>query len=190
MKPEKTFKMFLGPMWSSKTTHLLMELEKAKYQKKKAVLFKPSIDTRYSETEVVSHAGYKWSAVSISDAKEIFSYLTNAEEAVHIVAVDEAFMLDDIGKSLIWLYRNGFDIIVSSLDLSAQLKPFEEIRKMLPWATHVEKLTSVCSVCQSPNAHFTYKKNDVESTVAIQVGGSELYEPRCHACHPLFEVEP
>ena len=189
MKAEKIFKLFLGPMWSSKTTHLLMELERAKFQKKKIALFKPRLDDRYSSSEVVSHAGYKWPAVSVGDASEIIKYLTDAEEPVDLIAVDEAFMLHDCGNQLIWLYRNGFDVLVSSLDLSSQLKAFDEIKKMLPWATHVKKLTSICSVCQSSAAHYTYKKIEDEHVGSIHVGGAELYEPRCYGCHPLFQAE-
>jgi thymidine kinase len=59
----------------------------------------------------------------------------------------------------------------------------EEIEKMLPWATKVEKLSAVCVVCNR-DAYYTYKKQTGGNE--IEVGGSELYEPRCCKCHPLI----
>ena len=109
--------------------------------------------------------------------------LSEMEENPHVIAVDEAFMIPGIANVLIWLYRSGYSIVVSSLDLSAAGKPFEEIEKMLPWATKVEKLSAVCVVCNR-DAHYTYKKQ--VGGDEIEVGGSELYEPRCLKCHPTI----
>ena len=105
------------------------------------------------------------------------------DENPNVIAVDEAFMIPGIAKALIWLYRSGYSIVVSSLDLSATGKPFDEIEKMLPWATHVEKRSAVCTVC-SKDAYYTYKKQ--MGGDEIEVGGAELYESRCLRCHPLI----
>lgn len=183
MNPE--FIVYTGPMFSSKTSRLLSALEKYKYQHKRTTLFKPVIDDRYSTSEVVTHGGWKVPAVTVKTGAEILEHLTNLKDEPHVVAVDEAFMIPGSAEALIWLYRYGFSVLVSSLEMSYACKPFHEIEKMLPWATTVEKCTAVCTVC-GRDAHYTHKKqtNDEE----IEVGGSELYEPRCHSHHIAVDV--
>ena len=46
-----------GSMFSGKTEELIRRLKRAKFAKQKVEIFKPSIDTRYSEEEVVTHEG-------------------------------------------------------------------------------------------------------------------------------------
>ena len=84
---------------------------------------------------------------------------------------------------LIDLFKKGKTIVVSSLDLSATGKPFEEIEALFPWATCIEKCPAVCTVC-GQDAYYTHKK--VEDIAEITVGGSELYEPRCWKHHNYF----
>lgn len=179
------FILYCGPMFSSKTSSLLALLEKYKYQHKKIVVFKPNIDDRYSNSEVVTHSGWKVPAVCVKSGAEILEYLTNLDVAPQIVAVDEAFMIPGSSDALIWLYTFGFTVVVSSLEMSSAGKPFIEIEKMLPWATFVQKCTSVCTVC-GRDAHFTHKKQ--VGGEEIEVGGAELYEPRCAQHFPeLFQ---
>jgi thymidine kinase len=100
-----------------------------------------------------------------------------------VVAVDEAFMIPGASWVLIDLFKKGKTIVVSSLDLSATGKAFDEIEAMFPWATHIEKCPAVCTVC-GQDAFYTHKK--VEDIAEITVGGSELYEPRCWKHHSYF----
>jgi thymidine kinase len=126
----------------------------------------------------------KLAAVRISSGTEIFDHLAQAsvsEGEVSVIAVDEAFMIDDIADVLITLFRKGLTIVVSSIDMSASCIPFDEIVKMLPWATHVEKCSAVCLKCLE-DAHYTQRKHDA-GVGEIQVGGADMYEPRCWKCH-------
>ena len=169
-------------MFSAKTTGLLSTIDRLKYQGKKVVVFKPRLDDRYSLGDVSTHSGWKVPAVCIKNGADILEHLTEIDEDPHIVAVDEAFMIPGIAEVLIWLYRKGYSVVVSTLDLSATCKPFEEIEKMMPWATSIKKRSAVCVVCNS-DAFYTYKKQIGGDE--IEVGGSELYEPRCMKCHPI-----
>ncbi len=170
------FIVYCGPMFSSKTSRLLSTLEKYKYQHKRIVVFKPNIDDRYSESEVVTHGGLSTPANCVKTGAEILEYLTCLTVEPQVVAVDEAFMIPGAADTLIWLYTYGFTVVVSSLEMSSSGKIFHEIEKMLPWATQVQKCTAVCTVC-GRDAHFTHKKQ--VGGEEIEVGGSELYEPRC-----------
>lgn len=181
------FVVYCGPMFSSKTSRLLATLEKYKYQHKKIAVFKPNIDDRYSVSEVVTHGGWKVPAVCVKTGAEILEHLANLDEEPHVIAVDEAFMIPGSSEALTWLFTYGYTIVVSSLELSSAGKPFHEIEKMLPWATHIEKCTAVCTVC-GRDAHYTHKKQI--GGEEIEVGGSELYEPRCYSHHLSLDQRP
>ena len=101
----------------------------------------------------------------------------------NVIAVDEAFMIPGASWVLIDLFKKGKTIVVSSLDLSATGKAFDEVEAMFPWATHIEKCPAVCTIC-GQDAYYTHKK--VEDIAEITVGGSELYEPRCWKHHSYF----
>lgn len=177
-----TFIVFAGAMFSSKTTKLLSTLERYKYQHKKVAVFKPTIDDRYDAREVVSHSGWSTKATTVKNGADILEVLGQMDVEPDVVAVDEAFMIPNIAEVLVWLYRNGISIVVSTLDISATGKPFHEVERLLAWATTVEKCSSVCTIC-GRDAFYTHKKQIDEDRGEIQVGGEELYEPRCFQHH-------
>jgi thymidine kinase len=107
------FIIYTGPMFSGKSSSLLSKLEKYKYQRKKIVVFKPSMDDRYSAADVVTHSGWKTSAVCVKTGADVLEHLTNLSDNPQVIAVDEAFMIPGIAEALIWLYQNGFSIVVS-----------------------------------------------------------------------------
>jgi len=100
-----------------------------------------------------------------------------------VVAVDEAFMIDNCASALLELFREGKTIVVSSLQLSASGMVFEEVRDIMPWATKIEICPAVCPVT-GRNAYYTHRK--IEGMNEIVVGGSDLYEPRCWEHHDFM----
>ena len=180
--------VYVGPMFSGKTTSLLSALERYKFQKKHIMVFKPSIDDRYSTSAVVSHSGWQHAATTIKEGADILQVLAESEISPDVVAVDEAFMIPGIAEVLTWLYRSGITVVVSSLDLSYTGKVFHEIEALLPWATHVEKCAAVCTEC-GRDAYYTHKKQVVGEEM-IEVGGSELYEARCFRHHLAIDNRP
>lgn len=178
MHQDPEFIIFCGPMFSSKTTKLLSALERFKYQHKRIVVFKPSVDDRYSSTSVVSHSGWSIDAQTVKTGADVLEALTSIDDEPDVVAVDEAFMIPNIAEALVWLYRNGVNVVVSTLDMSSTGKPFREVEKMLIWATKIEKCAAVCTVC-GHDAFYTHKKLIDDDDAEIRIGGSEMYEPRC-----------
>jgi thymidine kinase len=177
------FILFTGPMFSGKTTRLLAQIDRYKYQKKRTVAFKPIMDDRYSKTNIKTHIGLTLDdveVVTVETAKDIYRFLIDSDVDYDVIAVDEAFMIDDVAETLIRLFRLGKTIIVSSLEMSASCKAFDEVAKIMPWATRIEKCPAVCVECQA-DAFYTQRK--VEEGEEIQVGGADLYEPRCWNCH-------
>lgn len=168
-------------MFGSKTTNMMLRLERFELQGKKVRLFKPNIDSRYSVDEVVTHSGWKRSATQIESGLDILKEIE--QDPPHVVALDEAFMIKDSNKVLTWLFKNGVTIIISSLDLSFNGTPFKEIEKMLPWATEIYKCPAVCTCCGA-DAYYTYRKSDDNDDIVV--GSWELYEPRCFEHHPII----
>lgn len=165
------FVIFTGPMFGGKTTRMLSLLERAKYQKKKIVLFKPKGDDRYSVNKVKTHTGASWNAILIETGQDILDSANGSD----IVAIDEAFMIPGSADALIKLFKLGKTIYVSSIQLSSMGEPFEEIAKLFPWATKVEVCPAVCPI-SGQDAYYTIAKKD--GLEQIHVGGADTYEPR------------
>jgi thymidine kinase len=182
------FVVFAGPMMSGKTSKLLMTVERYKFQKQHVFAFKPKIDERYSVDEIVTHMGWKLPATCISNGKELLSEVLSKFDLDSkvdntVIAVDELFMIPGVADELIWLYKNGITIIASTLELSSNCTPFNEVTKILPYATKVEKCSAVCTVCQR-DAFYSWRRSS--ETDEILIGGSDLYEARCYLHHPLI----
>lgn len=168
-------KIFTGPMFGGKTTRMLAALERYQYQHRSTMLFKPSIDKRYSEQKVVTHKGQEHTSILVNSGSEI---LTNALSA-DVIAVDELFMIPDSASALIKLFQRGKTILVSTLQLSSEptgYKPFEEVKELMPWATSIEVCPAVCSQCDR-DAYYTQRIGRQEKQ--ILVGGAESYQPVC-----------
>lgn len=176
-----TMTVYCGPMFSGKTTRLLSDLDRFKLQHRDVVAFKPALDVRYGMGEIVSHSGWRVKACIVKTGFDMLAMLEASDKMPQVVAVDEAFMIKGVADSLVWLYTRGTTIVVSSLDMSYTCKPFHEVERLLPWATRVEKCVAVCTEC-GQDARYTHKKA-VTDDEEIQVGGAELYEPRCFFHH-------
>jgi thymidine kinase len=158
---------------------MLAAVDRLRWQKRKYVAFKPKIDDRYGVNRITTHSGGSIDAFEIETGTELLEIL-NEREGYGIIAVDEAFMIKGVGKTLVDLYRKGNTIIISSLQLSSWGEPFEEMKEMMPWATKIEVCPAVCPIT-GKDAYYSYSKRT--RTDGILVGGDESYEPRCFEHH-------
>ena len=176
-----TVTVFLGPMYSSKSTSLINLLQRSKIAKKNIVLFKPRVDNRYSNNSVVSHDGAELPAIVVDSYKDIHEHVLSAD----IVGIDEIQFFDtDIWRVVNSLAALGKDVVIAGLSTDFMGQPFETSARVAMIADKVKKLTAVCVIC-GEDAVWTQMVNDgVEVTDGdrVQVGGSELYEPRCRKC--------
>ena len=173
------FVMFVGPMFGGKTTKLLSAIDRYKYQGRNILAFKPDVDERYSKEEIVTHWKARVPAKRIARGLDIIGYITGSVPLAEkcVIAVDEAFMIPKVGETLIECFKLGHPILVSSLQLSSDFTPYEEMQVMMPYATKVEVCPAVCSTCGS-DAYYT-KKIGGRLDHAIEVGGAEMYQPKC-----------
>ena len=176
----REFVIFTGPMWSGKTTRLTAAVERHRIRRTEVLCFKPEIDGRYASSSIVTHSGSKMDAISVNNGEQIV-YNVN-ERSPGVIAVDEAFMIEGCADALIEVFKKGVSVYVSSIELSANLKSFPEIEKMMPFATRIEKCSAVCVSC-GEDAALTHRR--VPSLEEISVGGADSYEPMCWNCHPV-----
>lgn len=182
MMREPEFRIYTGPMFGSKTTKMLAYLERCLHQDRKVIAFKPKMDDRYADGEICTHAGLKFAATNVSSGSEILSLAKDYD----VIGVDEAFMIDECSEALLSLYSQGKTVVVSSIQLSASGKPFREVKELLPWATHIEVCPAVC-VKTNNDAYYTVCK--INTASEIEVGGSDMYEPRAWSSTPFVNSQ-
>lgn len=155
--------------------------------KKKILVFKPSIDNRYSETDVVSHNNKRTKSFNISNSNDIYNYVEI--EKPYAVAIDEAqFFNNDIIEVCEKLADNGIRVIVAGLDTNFRGEPFGPMPILLARAEYVTKLQAICQVCGAPATRTQRLINNQPakySDPTILIGASEQYEARCRHCHKV-----
>ena len=177
-----------GPMFAGKSEELIRRIKRLEYAKKKTLVFKPSIDVRYSSNEVVSHSNLKAKSIAIKESKEILDYVDSTTFAI---AVDEVQFLD---KDIIYLAQKlalkGIRVILGGLDTDFRGEPFPITASLMTVAEDVLKLTAICVVCGAPatkTQRIINGKPAHYSDPIIKVGAAEAYEPRCRHCHQVVK---
>jgi len=165
-----------GSMFSGKTEELIRRLRRAQIAKLKVEIFKPSIDVRYSEEEVVSHNANAIRSTVVENANNIL-LLTGD---VNVIGIDEAQFFDD---SLIevcnTLADNGIRVIVAGLDMDYTGKPFGPMPKLMAIAEYVTKVHAICVRC-GELAQYSHRK--IISNQLVELGETNEYEPLCRKC--------
>jgi thymidine kinase len=173
-----------GSMFSGKTEELIRRLRLATYAKKRVVIFKPTIDDRYSDTEIVSHNRTSLPSCTISEAKEIIAPAREAE----VVGIDEAHFL---GSDLIEICEDladaGKRVIIAGLDQDYRGRPFEPMPHLMAIAEYVTKVHSICVVCGNP---ANRSQRLVDRNARIVVGAAGDYEARCRRCFERERFRP
>jgi thymidine kinase len=170
-----------GSMFSGKTEELIRRIHRAEYAKQNIIVFKPVIDNRYDDRNIVSHSQMKAPSISISMADEIYRYIT---PDIQVVAIDEAQFFDEaIVKVCNDLADKGIRVIVAGLDQDYLGKPFGYMPQLLAIAEYVTKNLAICLKCGNP-ANRTQRT--IHSGEQILVGSTEAYEARCRNCHEIL----
>jgi len=165
-----------GSMFSGKTEELIRRLNRAKIAKQKVEIFKPAIDTRYHEIDVVSHNAMAIRSTPVHTAAEIYLYAGDCE----VVGIDEAQFFDEqIVEVCNKLADAGKRVIVAGLDMDYQGKPFGTMPTLMAIAEYVTKVHAICVRCSSV-ASYSYRLVKDEKTILL--GETEKYEARCRKC--------
>ena len=175
-----------GCMFAGKTEELIRRINVLSYAKKNIIVFKPKIDNRYSDSEIVSHSGAKVPCLVVEKAQDI---LKKIEADTEVVAIDEVQFFDkDIVEVCEYLADKGIRVMVAGLDKDFRGESFGVMPELLTRAEFVTKLTAVCAKC---GATATRTQRLVNGKPAgfedpiVMVGADESYEPRCRHCHQV-----
>lgn len=180
-----------GSMYAGKTEELLRRIRRIEYAKKDVIVFKPCIDNRYSNDEVVSHNNSRVKSINISCASEIYKHLE--KELPYAIAIDEVQFLDKEVVNVCEHFANlGVRVIVAGLDKDFRGEPFGVMPELLARAEYVTKLDAICQVCGAPATRTQRLINGVPARYddpIILVGAKEQYEARCRHCHVVLGKE-
>jgi thymidine kinase len=176
-----------GPMFSGKTEELIRRLRRAKIARQRVVVFKPRIDNRYDEVQIVSHSSQKIPSIPVEDTSAMQHCLTQLDSPVDVVGVDEAQFFDaSLLEFVDDLANKGTRVVIAGLDQDYLGRPFGAMPNLLAIADVVTKQYAVCVMCGSPASKSqrvaTEKAGEV-SDRQVLVGAEQLYEARCRRCH-------
>jgi thymidine kinase len=165
-----------GSMFSGKTEELIRRLRRAEIARQKVEIFKPSIDIRYSLTDVVSHDENTIRSTAVDNSATILLLAGN----VDVVGIDEAQFFDvgliDVCNKLSDM---GIRVIVAGLDMDFRGKPFGPMPGLMASAEYVTKVHAICMRCGNL-AQFSHRLSDAEKLVVL--GEKGAYEPLCREC--------
>jgi thymidine kinase len=165
-----------GSMFSGKTEELIRRLRRAQIAKLQTAIFKPRLDTRYSQDHIVSHNQMKLASYTVEQPEEILALAQEAD----VVGVDEAQFFDD--RLIVVcreLARRGKQVIVAGLDTDYRGRPFGPMPELMCEADYLDKLQAICVVCGNP---ASYTQRITREVGQIVIGEADIYEARCRHC--------
>ncbi len=166
-----------GSMFSGKTEELIRRLKRAKFARQRVEIFKPSIDTRYSDEEVVSHDQNAILSTPIDSSSSILLLASD----IDVVGIDEAQFLDEgLVQVCNELANRGVRVIVAGLDMDFRGVPFGPIPALCAIADEVTKVHAICVKCGSL-AYVSHRL--VQSDKRVLLGETQEYEPLCRECY-------
>jgi thymidine kinase len=166
-----------GSMFSGKSEELIRRLRRARIARQKVQVFKPRIDIRYAQDQIVSHSEMRHQSSAVETAAELLSRVENSTE---VVGIDEGQFFDnglvDVANELA---QRGVRVIIAGLDQDYTGKPFEPMPQLLAIAEYITKTHAICVRCgQTAN----YSQRTFESDERVAVGAGGMYEARCRRC--------
>ncbi len=174
----------VGSMFSGKTEELIRRLNRARIAKQKVEIFKPEIDKRYDDVNVVSHNENSIRSIPVQSASQILMYI----EGMDVVGIDEAQFLDaDLPAVCNYIANQGIRVIVAGLDMDFQGKPFGPIPALMATAEYVTKVHAICMRC-GDLAHYSHRT--IASEKLVVLGEKDSYEPLCRKCYTVATQKP
>ncbi len=165
-----------GSMFSGKTEELIRRLNRAMIARQKVEIFKPAIDKRYHDQNIVSHSELSIRSTPVNTAEEILLF---AGEST-VVGIDEAQFFDqNLTEVCTKLANSGKRVIVAGLDMDFQGLPFGAMPQLMAMAEFVTKVHAICVVC-GEIAQYSYRKAPSQDKVLL--GETDSYEARCRKC--------
>ena len=176
-KKAGSIEVICGSMFSGKTEELIRRMKRAQFAKQKVEIYKPCIDVRYSEDEVVSHDSHSIPSTPIDSPASMLLLSSDVE----VVGIDEAQFFDDTLVDVVQTLANrGIRVIIAGLDTDFMGKPFGPMPALMAVAEDIQKVHAICVKCGSPanHSHRLSKSNEL-----VVLGETDIYEPLCRHCY-------
>lgn len=171
-----SIEVICGSMFSGKTEELIRRLRRAQLARLDVEIFKPTMDTRYHGSAIISHDSNSIKSTPVSHSSAILL----VEAHTKVVGIDEAqFFDDELPGVCNTLANNGIRVIVAGLDMDFKGRPFGPVPALMAIAEHVTKVHAVCMRCGAP-ANYSFRT--VNNDEKLLLGEKESYEPRCRIC--------
>lgn len=172
-----------GSMFSGKTEELIRRMRRASFAKQRVEIFKPAMDTRYSEENVVSHDQHAIQSTPVDSSSSILLLSSDAD----VVGIDEAQFFDDgLVKVCNELANKGVRVIIAGLDMDFQGRPFGPIPGLCAIADEVTKVHAICVKCGAL-AYISHRL--VQNDKRVLLGEKLTYEPLCRECYQKALLE-
>lgn len=166
-----------GSMFSGKTEELIRRLNRARIAQQKVEIYKPLLDTRYSEEDVVSHDSNSVASTPVDSSGSILLMATEAD----VIGIDEAQFFDEgLVEVCNTLANRGKRIIIAGLDMDFKGVPFGPMPALCAIAEDVTKVHAICVRCGNL-AHVSHRI--VEGDKQVMLGELQEYEPLCRHCY-------
>lgn len=176
-KKSGCIEVICGSMFSGKTEELIRRLKRAQFANQKIEIFKPVVDTRYSDEDVVSHDLHSIKSKPVCSPEEMLSI---ADDTM-VVGIDEAQFFDSSLVSVAQQLANrGVRVIIAGLDTDFTGKPFGPMPALMAVAEDVQKVHAICVKCGSL-ANHSHRLSKSRSLVVL--GEKDVYEPLCRQCY-------
>ncbi len=176
-KKSGCIEVICGSMFSGKTEELIRRLKRAQFANQKLAIFKPVVDTRYSEEDVVSHDLHSIKSKPVSKPSEML----DIEDDVQVVGIDEAQFFDEsLVEVAQTLANRGIRVVVAGLDTDYMGKPFGPIPALLAIAEDVQKVHAICVKCGGL-ANHSHRLSKSKQLVVL--GEKDIYELLCRDCY-------
>ena len=166
-----------GSMFSGKTEELIRRMKRAVFAHQKVEIFKPAIDTRYSDEDVVSHDSNSIRSTPVESSASILLLSSD----IDVVGIDEAQFLDDgLVDVCNQLANRGVRVIIAGLDMDFKGVPFGPIPALCAIADDVTKVHAICVKC----GNLAYLSHRIVSgDKRVMLGEQTEYEPLCRECY-------
>ena len=176
-KKAGSIEVICGSMFSGKTEELIRRMKRAQFANQKVEIYKPCIDVRYSDDQVVSHDAHSIPSTPIDSPASMLLLSSDVE----VVGIDEAQFFDDTIVEVVQTLANrGVRVIIAGLDTDFMGKPFGHMPALMAVAEDVQKVHAICMKCGSPANHsHRLSKNDQ----LVVLGETDIYEPLCRHCY-------
>jgi thymidine kinase len=169
--------LYIGPMFSGKSTELIKNVRLYKVINKRVLVLKPNIDTRYDENRIISHNGEKEDCYVTDNLEKISDKIISAYD---IIIIDEGQFFKSLKKMcLIWIEKLNKHVIIGGLDGDFLRNPMGEILDLIPYADQYYKLCAMCKFCNDGTKAIFSKRIHNNNNDQILIGGADSYVSVC-----------